>query len=354
MQGLYFPINRILSKNFENTLSKLQNAGFNAIVFDVKDMQGDLYIKINEEHSLKYTVLTPLYNLDDFVNLLHSYGFYAIARVVQFYNINTATKHPFLCPQKKDNGAWQEKADLRAWLDSSHPTVQEENLEILRLVCQSEVDEIQLDYIRFPTEGKISSAVFFFEEEDNQRKLNDPNYINRDKTDIIYDYLVQVKKITKNFDKKLTADVFAILAWDRNIDKKYIGQNIYRISSLLESIHPMVYSSHFTSDFQFSPPDFTNKPYHIVKYAISRLTDISNENCSVIPYLQAFSWNVQYCKEYVFDQINASKITNSPGYLLWNSSGNYGNTIEWISEWNNNLNQGKLLLGWEKGLNLPE
>jgi hypothetical protein len=333
-QGLYVPARNTRSDRFEAFLIEAKEAGINTIVFDVKEMQGFVYFSLRNHPELKYTYSRSILNINNVVEKLHNHGFYAVARIVQFYNIETATRHPELTPQHVDGGIWTERPDTPAWLDSSHPTVQEELLKLIEIVAMSNVDEIQLDYVRFPTEGRLSQAVFYFEREDALRRLEDPNYQKREKRDIIRDYVRRVREICDRHGVRLSADVFAIVAWQRAVDIRTTGQDITYMSPHLHRLHPMIYSSHFSNDFNFDAPDFINRPYAIVKAGIEKAIAAADPNCIIIPYLQAFSWRVNYTKEYMFEQLNAARDSGSGGYILWNAGGNYNRSIRWIREWN--------------------
>jgi len=334
MQALYVTGYQTKGATFNNFLTQAKEAGFDSIVFDVKEMQGHVYFSIQNHPNLKYTYSEPILDVNTVVKKIHDHGFYATARIVQFYNRETARRHPELQPKNRNGGYWTEREGAHAWLDSSHPEVQDELLRIIEIVAKSNVDEIQLDYVRFPTEGAISRAIFYFETEDEAQLKVDPNYKKREKRDIIRDYLKRVRAVCDRHNVKLAADVFAIVAWQRSPDIRNTGQDIAYMSPYLHKIHPMLYSSHFSDDFIFEKPNFIKKPYHIVRAGIEKSIAKADPKCQVIPYLQAFSWRVDYNREYMFQQLNAAKDSGAKGYILWNASGNYTNGIGWVKDWN--------------------
>lgn len=348
MQGLYVTAYKTQRQSFDSLLEDAKNSGINTIVFDVKEMQGHVYFSIKDAEQLKYTFAEPIFNINNIVAKIHSYGFYAVARIVQFYNIETATHHPELQIKNKEGGYWQEKAGKPAWLDPSNPLVQNELLQIIDIVAATNVDEIQLDYVRFPTEGNMGNSVFYFREIDALKAKQDTEYKRREKRDIIKEYVRQVRAVVDRHKVKISADIFAIVAWQRDADIRSTGQDISLISQHLHHLHPMIYSSHFTPDFQFNPPDFIKKPYHIVKYCLDQTVKNSDKNCRVIPFLQAFGWKVDYTKSYVFDQLKATVDAGCGGYIFWNANSNYDKTLEWVKEWNIARNEGTILDGYYK------
>ncbi len=346
MQGLYVTAYVASRSRFDSLLVNAQNSGINTIVFDVKEMQGDVYFSLKDHPQVKYMTSEVVLNVNRVVEKIHSYGFYAVARMVQFYNISSAEKYPHLRPQLKDGGYWQEKSGHDAWLDSSHPEVQSDLLHLIDIVAGTNVDEIQLDYVRFPTEGRVSDAVFYFELEDEFLLQQDSTYIKREKRDIIRDYVRKAREVCDRHQVRLSADIFAIVAWQRSIDIRNTGQDIAYMSPHLHHIHPMIYSSHFSDGFQFHADDFINKPYPIIKAGIEKTIIKMDKNCEVIPFLQAFGWRVNYNREYMYDQLKAAYDTDAKGYILWNATGRYNKALGWIKEWNYSRRMGVILEGY--------
>jgi hypothetical protein len=334
MQGLYVTAYTASLKRFDNLLEKAKRAGINTIIFDVKEMQGKVYFAIEGDRNIKYLHSEELWEIDDVVAKIHAHDMIAVARIVQFFNIYTAQKHPELQIKTHNGQIWQEKRGKAAWLDPSLPEVQDDLRALIRNIAKSRVDEIQLDYMRFPTVGNLKEASFYFQREDYQKSISDSTYKKREKRHVIAAYLESVKKICKENNLRLGGDIFAIVAWQRDIDIKNTGQDISMITPYLDQLHPMIYSSHFARNFSYRRDDFYNKPYSIVREGLLLSKSKMKGNCRLIPYLQAFNWKVNYNKEYLFDQLRAVRDTGCSGYILWNAGNNYDKTIDWIREWN--------------------
>lgn len=339
-QGLYITAYTASLKRFDTLLQKAKDSGINTIIFDVKEMQGYVYYPIEQDSVIKYLESEKLWEINQIVDKIHAYDLVAVARVVQFFNINTARKYPNLQVRNKEGGFWQERPGKPTWLDPSLPEVQNDLKALINNLGKSRADEIQLDYVRFPTEGNLSRASFYFQREDNQEAQADTSYTKREKRQIIAQYVASLKQICKKNNIRLGADVFAIIAWQRAIDIKNTGQDISMMTANLDNLHPMIYSSHFARNFNYRQEDFYNNPYLIVKEGLTLTKSFMNPGCKLIPYLQAFDWKVNYTKKYVFDQIKAVTNTQCHGYILWNAGNNYDRTLNWIKEWNMmNLNK---------------
>jgi len=237
-------------------------------------------------------------------------------------------------PQMADGSAWQEsKKGDGAWMDSSNKDVQKDLLQLIEHAAKSGIDEIQMDYVRFPTQGIQGDASFAFQREDSLRAKTDSTYVMRERQDIIAAFVKDAKKVCDKYGVTLAADVFAVVAWQRNADIRSTGQNIPRMTKHLDSIHPMIYSSHFNKDFGFRE-DTWNEPYYITYKGTKLAREFSEKDCKVIPYIQSNTWRVKYTEDYVIGQIQSVKDAGGDGYILWNSGSNYFTTLAWIKKYN--------------------
>ncbi|MCF7857891.1 MAG: putative glycoside hydrolase [Candidatus Cloacimonetes bacterium] len=335
-KGIYLTAYTIATQNISSVLDSAEAAGINTIVFDLKNMNGNIFFRMPQKGFLKADNIKPIVDTKKTVTSIHKRNMRAVARLVMFHDQITAQRDSTLRPQNIQGGSWQEsKRKKPSWLDPSNKKVQDTLFEIIKEVCQFGIDEIQLDYVRFPTQGDISNAVFAFQREDSLFINSDSTYICRDKPEIIETFVQKVKSICNESEVTLTADVFAIVSWQREVDINATGQDISRMSKNLDAIHPMIYSSHFARDFGYRE-DLPNEPYYIV-YKGSKLTlQYTNSDCKVIPYIQSNSWKVNYTYDYIIAQIEAVVASGADGYILWNASNNYYRTLRWIREFDNN------------------
>lgn len=331
VEGIYLTAYTTASARFSTILDSAQAAGINTVVFDLKNMNGQVFLSGAKLAHLSRENHNPIIDIPNVVKTLHERDMKAVSRVVMFHDIFLAKADSTLRPQLH-NGPWVESRRKGAsWVDSSHPDVQSRALSLIEQAAKAGVDEVQLDYIRFPTQGKVDSASFYFQRVDAQRAMKDSLYKNREKKEIILNFVQRAKKICKTYDVTLTGDLFAIVAWQRSVDVNKTGQDIGLLSDYFDAIHPMIYSSHFNEDFGFRR-GVNNEVYHIT-YKASRLTrEFAHKSCRVIPYIQANSWRVNYSREYMRNQIQAVKDAGCSGYILWNSSNKYFQTLRWIEE----------------------
>ncbi|MDP8201957.1 MAG: putative glycoside hydrolase [Candidatus Tenebribacter burtonii] len=334
-KGIYLTAYTINTPKFYTILDSADAAGINTLIFDLKNMNGHIFFRMPQKGFLTSENIKPIVNINKVVNAAHERDMRAVARMVMFHDQLTAQRDSTLMPENTNGGVWKESKRKKAsWLDSSNMYVQNTLLDIIEVIAQKGVDEIQLDYVRFPTQGKISEAIFAFQKEDYTKAENDSTYIFRQKSDIIMDFVSKAKQICDKYEVTLTADLFAIVSWQRKADINATGQDIKKMTKYLDAIHPMIYSSHFAKNFGFRE-NLYNEPYFIVYKGIILSKRYAGSECRVIPYIQSNSWKVNYGYDYITAQIQAVKDSNSDGYILWNASNKYYQTLRWIREFDN-------------------
>lgn len=288
----------------------------NGICFDIKDVYGFVNYKsaLPEVKITQGKTQPPLGDLSPLVAYYKSKKFYTIARVAMHQDELMAGKFPDRQIKLKDGGPLLTKGRT-VWVDPNKKAVQDYNLAIIREVLASGVDEIQLDYIRYPAEGDWKLADY--------HGLKDFD----DKPRIIGSFLQRVHSLTRAYGAYLSLDVFGVVAWQEPLDIKSTGQNMHVLGQAADVLSPMLYPSHFGAAFGgvANPAD---KPARFLEEGVSNLREI-NKTQVIRPWLQAFKWRVtNYSPQYITEQIRGSKKAGGQGYLLWNA----GNIYEHYTE----------------------
>ena len=335
-QGMYLRTDITVSSKFDSLMIIASQAGINNIVFDVKDMKGKTFIDIEGCPTMISRPGDLKVDICQIINKIHGYKMTATARMVAFHNTRAAGADSLVCPKDSLGNRWFESARKGAqWLDPSLPAVQNDLFSLIDEVVKAGIDEIQFDYMRFPTQGNISDARFEFMRENERQIFRDSTYIQLTKMDIIESFLFEVKKRYNKYNVDFTADIFAIVSWQNSQDIEATGQDISRMSRHLSAIHPMTYSSHFNDEFGFRH-NVHNEPYDIIFKSVKRTLKKINSQCEVIPYIQANSWQVNYNKDFIAAQVAACRDSGAEGFIFWNSSIRYETTLNWLGEINTN------------------
>ncbi|MCK4891618.1 MAG: hypothetical protein KAS78_03035, partial [Candidatus Pacebacteria bacterium] len=143
----------------------------NAVIIDVKDYSGYIAYDTENEDVLKYEakkVIIP--DVDDLIQKFHNSGIYVIARVTVFQDPILAAARPDLAIKNNVTGRlWKDNSGL-AWIDPGSIEARNYIVEIAKDASARGFDEINFDYIRFPSDGRLSQMSFPFYDSEKQTK----------------------------------------------------------------------------------------------------------------------------------------------------------------------------------------
>lgn len=293
-------------------IRRWRELGGNAIVFDVKDMDGS--VSVGFEHPLAPKTRRPnIHSLPKFTRFLHRLGLHAIARIALFRDEQVAHRFPELAVRsRRTGGPWRENGKP-VWADPSRRAVQDYNLALARHVATSGVDEIQFDYVRFPAEGDQADAEFHFQSEPPPWR----------RSQVITDFLERAYAELRPLGVLVSLDVFGVMAWQRPVDLAHTGQDIAAMARFCDVLSPMIYPSHFFGMDGYAKPG--DAPEHFIGVSMKRFREITADTDIVLrPWLQAFAWRTKtYSPGYIHTQINVARQEGGIGYLFWNARNDY-------------------------------
>lgn len=288
-----------------------REVGGNAVVFDIKDSDGTVNIPF--ESPLLGPHHVAFQDLSKYVAFLHSQNMHAIARVAIFRDERLVKAHPELAVHSHRTGKpWLENNKL-VWTDPSQPKVQEYNIALAMKAIDAGVDEVQFDYVRFPTESDQKDATFLFQTEHPTWK----------RADVIADFLKRAYAQIHPKGVLLSLDVFGVMGWQRPVDLNHTGQDIVRMAKYSDVISPMIYPSHFFGMDGIAHPG--DAPEHFIGESMDRFVKITQGSGAVIrPWLQAFHWRTKtYSPDYIKVQVLTAKNHGGVGFLFWNAANDY-------------------------------
>lgn len=330
-------------------ISSLKEYGYNSIVIDIKDEAGHLTYNSSVQTAIDIKASQKMVSdISAILNELHENDLYVIGRIVTFKDPTYAGKVSDIAYQKADGTVWQDSAGNK-WPNPYNKASWDYPIALAKEAAELGFDEIQFDYIRFPSsEGRVSQIAYGFE------------FGTKTKSDIIAEFLEKVMVELEPYDVQISADVFGIIT-KRNGDFENIGQDFSRIASMVDVICPMVYPSHYNfNEYGLAKPDTApySLIYHSINDALKRYNEyinktynvsISGDNFSgdtviekselnysdyhlakIRPYLQDFtaSWlgkgnYLSYGTTEVQAQIQAQYDLGINDFTLWDPSNNY-------------------------------
>jgi hypothetical protein len=290
---------------FLKFLDKIATNGMNAVVVDGKDYSGWITYPSAiplavETHADSHAVLKSLERL---VHEAHQRGVRVILRVACFHDA-------WMAYHRRDLAI----KGVGEWLDPNNVASQDYLIAVVDETMATGVDEIQLDYVRYPTEG-IGHADFALG--------------GRKTTDVIAGFVKRVHEHTKAAGVPLSLDVFGVVAWQYPPDVKATGQDLRKLGAVVEVLSPMVYPSHFAEGFNgYAVPGAHPEVVAFgTKMAVGVLAK-AKSTALVRPWIQAFPWHAPgYDASYVVREIVQARAADGTGWLGWNAGGYYGEVM---------------------------
>jgi len=279
---------------------RLKARGGNAIVFDAKEVEGlPTYRSAVPGEHLGLTSYT--YAIDDpakLVAYLHAMDVHVVARVCMFRDFYNS----------EHNASWRFD---REWVNPANPKVQEYNLAIVKELLNYGVDEIQVDYFRYPADGKTHTGVE-----------------GKSRSDVLCAFAKRLKELTTAKGVPLSLDMFGIVLWEKEEDIKILGQDVVRFADIFDVISPMLYPSHFVKNFS-GVPNPADKPYMFVSSGVRRMKALVGDRVVIRPWLQSFPLRVTigYNPAYVKAQMDAARNSGAVGWLLWSPKNRYDEAL---------------------------
>jgi hypothetical protein len=285
---------------------KLQAFGLNTLELDVKDENGYIgWVPRSVPLARAIGAARPYYEPRALARRAHDRGLYLIGRVVVFEDPVLSEARPQLALHNPDGSVWHTRGGL-GWVNQYDRRVWKYNVGIAVAAARAGFDEIQFDYVRFPSDGDVSSIVY-------PVKRSEPRGTT------IASFLRYATSQLHPLGVRVSAAVFGLAA-TRDLR---IGQVPRRIASILDAVYPMAYPSHFGPG-QYSIPDPNAEPGRTVARALRDFRiQMRGSRAKLIPWLQDFSLGRPYSLADVAQQITAARSQHARGFLLWNAEGIY-------------------------------
>jgi hypothetical protein len=148
-------------KNRNKIIDLADKSEINAVVLDIKDYTGMVSFKPNSQSLLDIGCYeNRITDIDNLIKILHEKNIYVIGRLATFQDPCMVKKHPEDAVQSKINGTvWKDRKGI-TWLDAGNQNAWNYFIDIANESYSRGFDEVQFDYIRFPTDGNMSDMVF--------------------------------------------------------------------------------------------------------------------------------------------------------------------------------------------------
>ena len=285
---------------------RMKQDGLNTIELDVKDENGEIgFIPAKLPLARQVGAAKHYYDPVKAAAAVHDAGLYLVGRVVTFEDPILSAGAPALSIRRADGSRWFTNGGL-GWTNPYDTRVWRYVVGVGEAAARAGFDEIQFDYVRFPSDGDLSQIRY-------------PGRHAQPMGWTIPMFLRYASKRLKPLGVRVSVDVFGLSA-TRNLG---IGQFPRRIAPFVDAIYPMVYPSHYGSgEYDIADPD--SRPGPTVAYSLRDFRRaVAGRKTQLIPWLQDFSLGRTYTLTDVQDEIQSARLEHAKGFMLWNAGGVY-------------------------------
>ncbi|HDP81042.1 MAG TPA: hypothetical protein ENN21_09400 [Spirochaetes bacterium] len=306
-RGIYAGV-PVARKKLSSLIAGMKRHGLNALTIDMKDDFGLVHFPTDNATAREIGALRRSLDVRSVLDRLKKEGIYTIARVVVFKDqrLYRAYDHRYAIWNGRIGGPWKGSPG-EYWVDPHSEFVHNYHIELSRDLERLGFDEIQFDYIRFPSDGPVHQCLYRYRKDGETYK-----------SEALVDFLTRAKHSLK---VPVSVDIYGFNGWYRFGNS--IGQDIEAFARVVDVICPMVYPSHFGSRFYRSYPG-NEHPYRVVLDSGLRSRALAGDGVFLRPYLQAFKMlSPTWGPGYITAQIKGAEESGSNGYTFWNAKGEY-------------------------------
>lgn len=301
-------------KKIDEIIDLIKKTELNAVVIDIKDYSGKVLYgsRVPLVNQLK-TKENRLGDARALIKKLHDNNIYVIARQTVFQDPILAEKKPEwgvkdnLGKERGSTVLWRDKKGL-AWVDPTQKSVWNYNLAIAKEAIALGFDEINFDYVRFPSDGDMSRASF---------ALN-----GKTKQKVMREFFQFLNQKLANQPAWVSIDMFGFV-----MEKHYglsIGQRLVDAVDSVDYICPMMYPSHYPIG-HLGLDNPAEHPAEVIENGMKMgLPYFDGKRAEVRPWIQAFDIGAVYKDGgRIREQIDEIEKYPNAGWMMWNASNNY-------------------------------
>lgn len=299
-------------KTIDHILDMANTTDINTVVIDIKDATGRIaYQSTDPILAAVGSGSSRIKDIQALTDTLHEHGIYTIGRVVVFEDPLYSSLHPEdTFTDTRTDTPWRNYKGI-TWLRPDSEAVWGYISEIAHDAYAQGIDEINLDYVRFPSDGEL------------QFIKDRPDTATRES--IMGQFFSFLDEHVRGDGIPLSADLFGLTM--SATDDLGIGQTLEVVAPHVDVVCPMVYPSHFAlGSYGIAAP--ATKPYEVVHRALSdgiaKLSAINIGPEKLRPWLQDFDLlGVPYTATEVSAQIQATTDVGLSSWLMWDPKNTY-------------------------------
>jgi hypothetical protein len=310
LKGIYLTSYTASNPEALNNLIEIADqTEINAFVIDIKDSSGYIAYDSDAPAAANLGFINPqIKDIDALIATLVEHDITPIARLVCFQDSALAKARPNLAVKSEKTGDNWLGSHGVMYMNPYSREVWEYLVEVAEDAAKHGFREIQFDYVRFPSDGPVSDAVY-------------PG-ADSSMEDAIAGFLAFARARLEKLGVWVSADVFGITVQAQ--DDSGIGQQFEKMAANVDVICPMIYPSHYAKGaYGLANPNAD--PYGLISAALTDTTArLAGTGAKGRPWLQDFTLgSPAYGVEQVKAELKAAEDQGFDEWILWNVSNTY-------------------------------
>ncbi len=329
VKGIYMTSWTASRKDLREPLVNLiENTELNSMVIDIKDYSGRIVFPVFNPLLKSFgSEEVRIIDLPEFIESLHKKGIYVIGRVAVFQDAYFVKYRPDLAVRNLDGtSVWKDKKGI-SWIDPGSKEYWNYIVLIAKESRKIGFDEINFDYIRFPSDG-------------NMEDISYPFSSTTPKAIVLKNFFKYLNEELSGTGLKTSADIFGMTTTATS--DMGIGQILENALPYFDYVSPMVYPSHYPPTFMgYKNP--AEHPYDVIHYAMesavnraqklavmasstvasSTVSSTPDYKGKLRPWLQDFNLGANYGPDEVRAQIKATYDVGLNSWTLWSAANRY-------------------------------
>jgi hypothetical protein len=312
----------------QNVLALAGRTEVNAVVIDVKGDKGKLAYRseVPLAEAIGANAEPTIPNVDELLATMKQRGLYTIARIAVFKDDvlarnGTRAGADVAVRSRLGDQVWTD-ADGLGWVDPLQPQVGDYNIALAREAARKGFDEVQFDFVRFPTEttGGLSTS---------QARYARPWLEEPDRMAATAGFLRRARDEINLEGAFVGADILGYATWsDGDIG---LGQDLVVLAGTVDYLCPTVYPSSFRTGLPglLNFPRVVQRPYDAVFESLRRARARSDGQGAVLrPWLQYFddyAWQTgrAFAAADIEAQRQGAYAAGASGWMMWDPSNRY-------------------------------
>lgn len=280
----------------------------NAVVIDIKSDVGWLAFVSEHPYLVEVGAMSEArIPLPEVLQMCKERGIYTIARMVNFKDTPLIEARPELAVRHPNGEIFYDR-EGQAWADPMKEEVWEYNVAVTLEAIKLGFDEVQYDYLRFPSDStslEIVRALVYKEESTIESRTN-----------AIKGFVRTAKEAVDRTHAFLSLDIFGYALVIQPEHDMRIGQRLIDLAPYADYLCPMIYPSTFESG-NLGLVNPSAEPYKVIEMTMAMAKE--RTDTIVRPWLQHY-W---YERPQFAAQRDAVEAASDKGWCFWNARGTY-------------------------------